>query len=440
VSAVHQSPLFLTEQHEAAAVEDAAEEFLARHRYSPTHVVLVGDELALQSHRIPDPVFAEGGPEARGGGTVIRVELFSEIQRNAPQDFAVGRIVAESASIGSVLLARQLHEPPGKKKKPVVFLVNADSIFELGETISRTTVSELRNVGNRVYAYYREEVTQERIRQSLKEARVLVWEGHPRDLTLEEGGIRDLATAPDFVFLQGCYTFDRSDPFILIENGTRALVATSAAIYSAPGSAFARALFDDLLYDGADLGTAVRNARNYLFALAKLQQARGHTDWPKTLRAALAFGLWGDPTLPPPLRRGQPARTPVRWERSETQLTLSIPQNTLTEATVGRYRARPVPRAMLGGLLLVEGDRRRLKELFFTAQQTSDAVRTACPPGPGWDVVSLRAPRSGTLFVRARPDWLLLERTKQHGKFSIPLAANEVACAATPAVTEQTDP
>ena len=54
---------------------------------------------------------------------------------------------------------------------------------------------------------------------------------------------------PPLVVLQGCYTLDRSDPFILLERGTQAIVATSAAIYSASGSAFARAFVDALLYD-----------------------------------------------------------------------------------------------------------------------------------------------------------------------------------------------
>jgi hypothetical protein len=375
---------------------------------------------------------AAGGPEARGGGTVIRAEVFSEIQNDAPQDFVVGRIVAEDAAIGSGLLARQLHDAGGAASKPVRFLVNADSVFELGEVISRSTVHELQNLHIPVQAYYRGDVTADRIKKSLAEASLLVWEGHPRDLTLEQNGAADMEDAPDYVVLQGCYTFDRSDPFILIEKGTRAVVATSAAVYSAPGAAFTRALFDALLYENVDLGTAVRNARNYLLALARLQRDRGHKDWRKTFRAALAFALWGDPTLRLPLAPGKPKRAPVRWALRDSALSLEIPGDTLREAAAGQYRARPAPRAMLSGLVLPDGDERWVKELYFTATPSRNSTTAACAPEPGWDVVSLHARRSGTLFFLARPDWTLIHTPSHAGTFSFPLVADPRACPTTP--------
>jgi len=430
VSAQHAAPLFLTQKREAADIESDALSFIARLGLKPTHILLVGDELALRSHRVPDPVLAAGGPEARGGGTVIRVEIFSEVENEAPQDFAVGRIVAENATVGSALLARLIHDPNGGSGKPVRFLVNADSVFNLGETIARTTVNEFKNVKVPVKAYYRDEVTPDRIGKALGEAGVLVWEGHPRDLTLETSGGVGVDRAPDYVVLQGCYTFDRSDPFILIEKGTRAVVATSAAIYSAPGSAFARALFDQLLYEGADLGTAVRNARNYLLALARLQRERGHAEWHKTFRAALSFALWGDPTLRPPLRPKKPTRNPVRWKLAPSSLEIKIPANRPPVAAVGRYRADPAPRVMLGGLVLVEGKLRRVKDLYFAVVQTPDTVTAACAPQPAWDVVSLHSARTGTLYVLARPDWDLLPPSNKSGEFSFPLVAEPQACSA----------
>ena len=46
-----------------------------------------------------------------------------------------------------------------------------------------------------------------------------------------------------------------------------------------------------------------------------------------------------------------------------------IPPRRLEAATVGRYTAQPVPRAMLSGLILRDGDKpgRTVKDLFFTA-------------------------------------------------------------------------
>lgn len=427
ISAAHKAPLFLTERREAAAVEGEALAFLDATGLAPTHVILVGDELALRSHRVPDPVLAAGGPEARGGGTEVRVELFSAIHNNAPQDLIVGRIVAENPMAGSALLARRFHQQRREPAAPVHFLVNADSVFQLGEAISRTTVNDLRNAGISVKALYREEVSPKAIAKALATTDLLVWEGHPRDLTLKESGGIAVEEAPDYVFLQGCYTLDRSDPFILIENGTQAIVGTSAAVYSAPGSGFVRALFEELLYDSADLGTAVRNARNYLFAVARLQQERGHWEWRKTLRAALAFALWGDPTLRLPLSPGKPRLRSVQWSMGQNSLTLEIPDSRFEEVAVGRFRANPAPRAMLSGLVVREGEQLRVKDLYFTAARVS--ARAACAPASGWDVVSLYAPRTGTLFFLARPDWTLVHSAGRSGTFSFPLVTDPEQCA-----------
>jgi hypothetical protein len=405
VATMHRAPLVLAKSAEPAAVELQVRRFVGRHGLEPTHVALVGDELALRSHRVPDPVLEAGGPEALGGGREVRVELFSQIQEWKPQDLAVGRLVAEDASQASAVLARQLHDR-ATPRRPVVFLSNADEVFALGETISRTTTHELKNAGVPLRAYFREQVTPQVIRRALADTDVLVWEGHARDLTLEERGGVAADRTPAVVVLQGCYTLDRSDPFILMERGTRAIVATSAAIYSSSGSAFARALFDSLVYDGADLGTAVRNARNMLLALTLLKRARGHADWTKTYRAALAFALWGDPTTRPALEKRKTGRTPVRWRLGDGTLSLSIPQGRLPRVDVGRYRAAPAPRAMLSGLILKDGERpeRWVKDLYFTVQQTSRAASHVCPIGD-WNVVSLHAPQTGTLTVLVRSAW-----------------------------------
>jgi hypothetical protein len=305
-------------------------------------------------------------------------------------------------------------------------LSNADEAFALGETISRTTASELRNAGVKVRARYGDAVTPEEIQTALEQAGTLVWEGHARDLTLEERGGTSAQRTPPLVVLQGCYTLDRSDPFIFFEHGTQAIVATSAAIYSASGSAFARALFDGLLYDGVDLGTAVRNARNYLLAVTELKKRRGHTDWTKTYRAALAFTLWGDPTIRPALPSSAPKLPPAAWRLADGRLDLSIPKRRLATASIGRYAADPVPRAMLAGLILRSGERRErlLKQLFFAAVSAPADVTAACPPSPEWEVVSFFAPRTRTLSVLARPPG----PGNPPGEFQLPLAADTSRC------------
>jgi hypothetical protein len=429
IAATHRAPLVLVDDPAADAVEAAVQRFIAAHQLAPTAMYLVGDELALRSHRVPDPVFESGGPEALGGARDVRVELFSEVQHGRPQDYVVGRFVAEDAAAGSATLARQLHGGL-RRAAQVVMLSNADEQFALGETISRTTASELRNVGVKVRARYGDAVTPAAIQESLERADLLIWEGHARDLTLEERGGVTVQRTPPLVILQGCYTLDRSDPFILFERGTQAIVATSAAIYSASGSAFARVLLDGLLYENADLGTAVRNARNYLLAVTELKKRRGHTDWTKTYRAALAFALWGDPSARPALALQTPKLPPAEWRVNGGAVDLTIPTRRLARASVGRYSAAPVPRAMLSGLILRQGGHRErvVKDLFFDAFAVSAGTTAVCPPGEGWDVVSLFAPRTGTLSVLARPPG----PGNATGRFQLPLVTDAAKCSAAP--------
>jgi len=439
VATVHRAPLLLVQSAAPVEIEAQVHGFVGRHGLRPRDVVLVGDELALRSHRVPDPVLAAGGPEALGGGREVRVELFSRIQEWKPQDLAVGRIVAEDASQASAVLARQLHGAAAPRR-PVVFLSNADEVFALGETISRTTTNELKNAGVPLRAYFREQVTPQVIQRALADTDVLVWEGHARDLTLEErGGVASDQT-PAVVVLQGCYTLDRSDPFILMERGTRAIVATSAAIYSSSGSAFARALFDSLVYDDADLGTAVRNARNMLLALTLLKKERGHADWTKTYRAALAFALWGDPTTKPPFqKRGKPGRAPVEWTLEEGGLALSIPRAKLPRVDVGRYRAAPASRAMLSGLILKDGEReeRWVKDLYFTVQSMPPGAKHVCPTGD-WNVVSLWAPETQTLTVLARSAWDDVDKGEPPTDVTFRVVEHAADC--TPPATEEGPP
>lgn len=435
VATAHRAPLLLTSDVEADAIEREVLAILERQELSPSHVILVGDEMAMRSHRVEDPVAAAGGPDALGGSNEVRVEIFSEIQHQRPQDLVVGRLVAEGVGQGSAMLARQYHRVRHDRRS-VVFFTNADQVFPLGEVISRTTAAEFRNVGVPVRAYYADEITDELVHDALMETDLLVWEGHARDLTLEERGGVAVIGAPEIVVLQGCHTFDRSDPFILMEKGTVAILGTSTAVYSAPGSALSRAFFDALLYDRVDLGTAARNARNFLLALAVLQRDRGHTDWRKTYRAALAFALWGDPTLVPHMNPRRPTVTPVRWAVDGAGLSLNIPRGRLAAASVATYRARPPSRAMLGGLLLREDDseKRLVKELYYTVQDATDEPMTVCSPGVGWDVVSLYAPRTQTMTVLARPDWTMIEAGASRRRFTFPLASVPAAC---PVAAEQ---
>ena len=81
------------------------------------------------------------------------------------------------------------------------------------------------------------------------------------------------------------------------ELGGVALVGSVTPIHSGSGSALVKALSDAVLYRGATLGEALRDAQNYLFCLEDLKARRGQKEQAKSRRVALSFRLWGDPEL-----------------------------------------------------------------------------------------------------------------------------------------------
>lgn len=257
---------------------------------------------------------------------------------------------------------------------------NADEKFILGETISRTTSAELANAGVKVESLYRDEITPERIQQELGGHSLILWEGHPRDLTLDDDALPapEAPLPPASYFLQGCYTLDRSDPYVLVERGANAVLGTYMAVYSSSGSGFARAYLNAQLHAGATAGEAMTRARNYLLSVVELKKRRGHQDWRKTLRAALSFDLWGDPTATFDLKSRTPRRQPVTSRLDGDRLTVRIPAARLPKAEAGPYEASIRPGAELAGLYnFEEDDRRRLSELFYVEVEVPEALGPA---------------------------------------------------------------
>ena len=78
---------------------------------------------------------------------------------------------------------------------------------------------------------------------------------------------------------------------------------------------------------------------------------------------------------------------------------------------------------MLSGLILREGEKpgRTVKELFFTAAAAPPGKTTACPPAPDWEVESLYAPTTRTLFVLVRPPGDSPSHPTPTGSFALPL-------------------
>ncbi|HWV39603.1 MAG TPA: hypothetical protein VN033_14135 [Vulgatibacter sp.] len=363
-------------------------------------VTIIGDHLAVPMRHVEDiDQVAAGKADPR----IHKVPPFVDPD-GAASDRAVGRLAALDAYDLSRWVARLLHDVSDRQDgKGALVLANADHKFILGEAISRTTSAELANAGVRVESFYREEITPELIRKELPGHGLVLWEGHPRDLTLDDDALPapESSLPPATFFLQGCYTLDRSDPYLLIERGATSVIGTYMAVYSASGSGFARAFLSSQLHEGETAGEALASARNYLLAIVELKKRRGHKDWRKTLRAALSFDLWGDPTAPLSVRARRPRKAAVTASLRGDRISMRIPASRLPRVEAGPYNAEIRPGAQLSALYDVDESKpgRRLVELFF--------AKVKLPPELG-DDPQITAPYDESTYA-----WVWAPRTRK---------------------------
>ncbi|MFO7157003.1 MAG: hypothetical protein DIU72_010360 [Pseudomonadota bacterium] len=376
-------------------------------------ITLIGDWLAIPLREVQDiDQVARGAENPR----VHKIPPFVDLE-GAPSDRYVGRLAALDAFDLSRWIARIVHGIEAKGVDGVLVFANAHDKFILGETISRTTSAELANAGVKVRSYYRDQITKELIERELPRHALVLWEGHPTDLTLGDDALpapgRPLP--PATVFLQGCYTLDRSDPFVLVERGANAVLGTYMAVYSSSGSAFARAYVNAQVHRGATAGEALASARNYLLTVVELKKRRGFSDWRKTLRAALSFDLWGDPEAPPPVQTRAPKKPAVAARLRGNRLTVTIPASPLPLAQAGPYEASVRPGGALAGLYdFVENEEgevvgRRLSELFFVEVELPESfgdAPTISAPYPEQTYAWVFSPRTRTLSLLIHQDAL----------------------------------
>lgn len=329
-------------------------------------ISIVGDYVSIPMREVADlDQVARGIPNPR----VHKVPPFADPQ-GAPSDRAVGRLAALDVYDLSRWVARLIHGAELRTDGDgALVLANADHKFVIGETISRTTSNELKNAGVKTESFYRDEINRDLIHRELPGHGLVLWEGHPRDLTLDDDAlpVGDSSLPPAAFFLQGCYTLDRADPYLLVERGANAVIGSYMAVYSSSGSGFAKAWVNAQLHDGETMGEALATAENYLLATVQLKKARGHKDWRKTLRAAISWELWGDPTAKLPVDRGATRKAPVRAKVRHDQVTVQVPAARLPKAAAAQYWANVRPNALLSGLYdekPAEGGR-RLIELFL---------------------------------------------------------------------------
>ena len=405
--AISRGGLLLTTGSDPDEILEAITAFEATHG-PVTHITFVGDYLALGMKEMEDPdEVHQGRPNPRR----FKVPPLAGLQALAPAEYATGRLAAEDVYDLSYQLGRIVAPTRslGAGHSALV-LANADLKFLTAELVAMASVKELENVGWEVDAFYGRSVDRRLIRNELPGKRLIVWHGHPRDLTVDyEIGVVDQRLDAALVVLQGCYTLDRSDPYVMVQQGAAAVVGTYMAVYSASGSAFAKALLDAMLYHGADAGEAMVHARNYLLAYVALKRKRGHRDWRKTWRAALSFDLWGDPTARPVDAPHPPSTPYVHLERDGDTLRFVVPPRPWGRLQVGRYELEPTPGSELGAIYTRKrswGDRRRMQEMYFGWVDLPDfeSEPRLSTSIPARDWVRVWSPRRRRLYLLVHDD------------------------------------
>lgn len=170
------------------------------------------------------------------------------------------------------------------------------------------------------------------------------------------------------VILQSCNSLDRETGKIILDLGGIGIVGSVTNIHSASGSSFIKAFCDNMLYRGATVGEALRDARNYFFCLADLKDKRNHKQTDKMRRVALSFRLWGDPEARIFPRGMTPRFRPVKaYFRGNHGIAIKTPKNRLSTARTPAYTVRTFPGSQTAGIVarMRRRQTRKLMPLYF---------------------------------------------------------------------------
>jgi peptidase C25-like protein len=242
---------------------------------------------------------------------ILERELMSRPEGDHAFPYGVGRLPFSMLPCISMYYARlaELRDIRRSRAPNFTMIANLDSDkrarLMLAESISRTTVQELRNFQLKGSEHYGKSPSDSRIWTDALNADLLIYEGHIEQFSLiqNSGKSKDpyqgyqapLFSRFPFVVLQACHSLKNAE--LLLNKGISGLVGSCSKIHSASGSAFIKAYIDAMLYGKVNTGEALRDAKNYALSLVKLKCARGHLEHDKTMRVALSFRLVGDPEV-----------------------------------------------------------------------------------------------------------------------------------------------
>lgn len=372
----------------------------------------------------PTAVVAPSAPKYQ-----VKIEPFIPRQSREAVAVGVGRVPLESLADVSVLFARGMVRERGLADRSGRVLLVANASLDrrplpLCETISRVTGLEFKNFSVPLDEFYGKLADSPEILAAAEHASFIIYEGHAgyQDLIFVPYGHsyvpdsyyeealdalenrtpdpaaqqQQEATAPappsvppplptppgkpnridrplaelPVVVLQSCDSLDERLLDRIDELGCTAVIGSMTPIHSGSGSMLMQALAEAVLYRGATVGEALRDAQNYLLCLGDLKIQRGLKEQAKSRRVAWSFRLWGDPELrilPPEVKRPRTAPVSAEWTGPD-QLTIRTPAKRYPQVASKLYTARMFPGSQSAGLVKKQnGDalRRVLPAYYF---------------------------------------------------------------------------
>jgi hypothetical protein len=375
-------------------------------------LVLVADLKAI-------PVKTRANPIPTDKDKFIEMEPFTP-DGLEPFSFAIGRLFHQEPGVFALLLARERLLTAARTPRKVLVASNSGGSLPLLETVSRNTVKEFRNAGYETTALFGKDVTRDDLRRLLPEHDVFLWEGHHNTLICDwEFPKWDESLPPSLVFLQSCLALAEWKTQRVLRRGAVAIVGSSTRVYSASGAACSLAFFDGLLYDNQPVGGALRQAKNFLIAYAKLKEKRLGKDAQRTganLRSAWAFTLWGDPTLHlPSTERPANSLDAISHEVHGKTIVLKLPEVAYDKVSTSKYKGQMFPNGRLAGLITKDKDEDLSPLVPFVFAEVK------LPKGPAGQTPTLhsRIPSSHWVFCwdgRRRCGYLLVTPRAKDGQ------------------------
>lgn len=362
ISLLRKSPLVLFSSNKGSDAEIALQDFIHKYKLSPTTITLIGDYSMISTvdvdEKLKEQIFKKE----------MELEPLSYPTDGKAIPFGIGRLPFSKIDCLSMYYARLKERERTLNSRFPRFTMIANLKSDkrkklmLAESISRSTVKELKNFMLKGVEFYGEPPDNPIIWNTALKSDLIIYEGHIEQFELikekgdASGDMSRHYQAPyfdyfPFMILQSCDSLKNHE--ILLDRGISGIIGSCSKVHSASGSATIKMLLDAMLYDGANYGEALRDAKNYSLSVVELKKKRGHIQQDKTLRSALTFRLMGDPQARLFFKKlPEPSRKPVkaRFVNDQT-VEITTPLRYYPEVKNKCYKLQLFPKAETAGIV-----------------------------------------------------------------------------------------